>query len=115
MTPNEYQEAALRSESTVAKLFISEQLTRALHSVIGISTESGELSDTVKKALFYRQGLDVENFKEELGDLLWYIAVGAQACGTTIEVLMQDNIEKLKIRYPEKFTEEHAKARLDKV
>ena len=106
MTPNEYQEAALRTEPPNSN--------RIFHSAMGCCTESGELMDILKKTHFYKQPVDYVNFKEELGDLLWYIAIGAQGCGTTMEILMQNNIDKLKRRYPEKFTEEHAKARLDK-
>jgi NTP pyrophosphatase (non-canonical NTP hydrolase) len=121
MTSYEYQCEAARSEPSPADycqvynrlLYIRSQ--KILHSIIGINTESGELSDIVKKYIFYGKDFDIANFKEELGDLLWYIAIGANACDTTIKQLMEENIDKLKKRYPSKFTEKDALERKDKI
>lgn len=95
-------------------LKLSKSWCDLLHAQIGINTESGEFGDAIKKTLIYGQDIDTDNMKEELGDLLWYIALAARALDTSIESLIEDNHNKLKIRYPEKFTEELAKERLDK-
>jgi NTP pyrophosphatase (non-canonical NTP hydrolase) len=58
--------------------------------------------------------LDVENAAEELGDSLWFIALGAKRLGISMEDLAKQNIEKLSKRYPEKYTDALAHARLDK-
>ena len=79
-----------------------------LHAAFGMATESGEFIDQLKKSLFYGKELDTVNLKEELGDLLWYVAVACKALNTTIEQEMVRNIHKLKVRYPEKFTEDKA-------
>lgn len=79
-----------------------------LHAVIGISTEGGELLDAFKKSIFYGKPLDVVNLDEEMGDVLWYIAIYAKARGTTFEALAERIVKKLQARYPEKFTSEHA-------
>jgi len=55
-----------------------------LHAAMGICTESGEFFDPIKKHLMYGKPLDEENMREELGDLLWYIAVGAENLGTCL-------------------------------
>lgn len=86
-----------------------------LHAAMGISTESGELMDAFKRKIFYGKDLDVVNVKEEIGDLMWYVAILLRELDLDFEDLLQTNIDKLKARYPEKFTEENALNRdLDK-
>lgn len=86
-----------------------------LHATLGISGEAGELLDAVKKSFIYNKPLDVVNAKEELGDIMWYIALACRTLNVSLEELMQMNIDKLTKRYPEKYTDAHASARLDKV
>jgi NTP pyrophosphatase (non-canonical NTP hydrolase) len=86
-----------------------------LHAALGLQTESAEFSDMLKKAIFYGKSIDQVNLKEEIGDLLWYAALALRALNTDFETVMERNIEKLKARYPQKFTEENAIVRdLDK-
>lgn len=84
---------------------------RLLHAGIGLATESGEFLDALKKSIFYGKELDVVNLKEELGDVLWYMAIAMDALGTDFETEMEKNIKKLKARYGEKFTQESAEKR----
>lgn len=84
------------------------------HAAIGLAGEVGELADTVKRFVFYRQQLDKENVVEELGDILWYLALAATAVGADLGKLAEQNIDKLKRRYPHHYTDQHAAARLDK-
>lgn len=120
MTPNEYQEEAMRTDSKsyipVVHRIASDkmQLIRLIHAHLGMSSETGETADAIKKHLIYGQPLDVENIFEECGDKLWYIVLALSAIDRTLDECMQHNIDKLKLRYPEKFTEELAKERLDK-
>lgn len=85
-----------------------------LHAVLGISGESGELTDAVKKAVMYGKELDIKNVKEEAGDILWYMSLLLHAVGSSFEEVMQMNHDKLEKRYPGGFTEKLAQARLDK-
>lgn len=86
-----------------------------LHASMGLVTEAGEFQDMLKKHVFYGKPLDKINLKEEIGDLLWYCAIALEALDTDFQAVMQTNIDKLKARYPEKFTEEKAENRdLDK-
>lgn len=78
---------------------------RILHGAVGICTEAGEVMDTVKKSMFYGRWLDKTNLKEELGDLLWYMGLMCSELGVSFEQLMDENIRKLKARYPEQFTQ----------
>ena len=82
-----------------------------LHASMGLVTEAGEFQDMLKKHVFYGKPLDEVNLKEEIGDLLWYCAIALEALDTDFQAVMQTNIDKLKARYPEKFTEEKAENR----
>jgi len=84
---------------------------RLLHAAIGLVTESGELLDAIKKAAFYGKALDTTNIKEEAGDILWYLALLFNAIGTSFESEQERVINKLKVRFPEKFNEDHAEHR----
>lgn len=78
------------------------------HAALGMVTESAEFADMLKKHLFYGKPLDEVNLREEVGDLLWYCAMALRALNTDFDSVMERNIEKLKARYPQKFTEENA-------
>lgn len=111
-----YQQEALRSESIDKAIeFVEGTSTpelrrklRLLHAGIGLTTEAGEFIDQLKKHIFYGRELDEVNLREELGDLLWYIAVAASALEIDLRVVMARNIAKLKVRYPDKFTTQAA-------
>jgi NTP pyrophosphatase (non-canonical NTP hydrolase) len=107
VTFEEYIVNVKRSESPSFDLIDQ----RILHGAIGCSTEAGELLDSVKKSLFYNRQLDLVNVEEELGDLLWYMALIVDACGFDFGVILDKNIRKLKIRYPEQFTDTNAENR----
>lgn len=107
MSNNEYILKCLRT-NTDAKISISEANEQLLHAVLGIQTESGELTDNLKKHIFYGKPLDVANLKEECGDLLWYISLLLDWLDCSYEEIMLLNIEKLQIRYPEKFSKHNA-------
>ena len=56
-------------------------------------------------------GFDEVNLKEEAGDLLWYLAMLFRELDTDFTEVATTNINKLKARFPEKFTEEKAYVR----
>ena len=82
-----------------------------LHGILGIVTEGVELIQAINKTIATKEEFDVVNMKEEIGDIMWYIALLCTANNLSLENIMQQNIDKLKLRYPEKFTEEHANIR----
>ena len=86
----------------------------ALHMAIGVSGEAGELLDAIKKFAIYQKPLDLENVVEELGDIEFYLQGIRQAFCIDREYVLQQNIEKLRKRYGEKYTNAAAIARADK-
>ena len=100
MTINEYQAAALRTAQT-DKLLAIDLL---INSALGLCGESGEVADLVKKHLFQGHDLDFDHIAKELGDVAWYLAVGAYAIGYDLETILQMNVDKLKARYPDGFS-----------
>ena len=100
MTINEYQIAALRTAQ--ADKFTARELL--LNSALGLCGESGEVSDLVKKHRFQGHDLDFDHIAKELGDIAWYLAVGAYSIGYDLEKILQMNVDKLKARYPNGFS-----------
>ena len=121
MNWSDYEKASERTEKKFpdGKELDTQQM-ELLHAAIGISTEAGEILDAFKKHLIYGKDLDLINVSEELGDITWYMAIMTRylknLTGATLEDdILELNIDKLKARYPEKFTEADALNRdLDK-
>jgi NTP pyrophosphatase (non-canonical NTP hydrolase) len=105
---NEYQKLAGVTESLdfeqVQKRLCTTRGIRLLHAQLGISSEGGEVSDQLKKWLFYGMPLDVVNLGEEIGDLFWYCALASNELNIPFTEIMEKNIAKLKARYGEKFS-----------
>lgn len=101
-----YKDYEVASERTCPDL--GTNLNNEMHMVIGISTESGELLDAYKKRFAYGKEVDLINVKEEIGDLMWYISNLCRMKGFNLEEIMATNINKLMVRFPEKFSQENA-------
>lgn len=82
-----------------------------LNGCQGLSGEAGELNDLVKKWIFHKKPLDREHMKKEIGDVCWYIADICHSMGFDLGEIFQMNIDKLKARYPEGFSEQRANNR----
>jgi NTP pyrophosphatase (non-canonical NTP hydrolase) len=112
MNSKEYVENALKTEAVnfnaIVQRMGSPENIRLLHAAIGLATESGEIQDQLKKAIFYGKPLDKVNLEEELGDLFWYIALMSDALNVSFEDIMAKNVAKLKARYGDKFSESAA-------
>ena len=77
-----------------------ERLTTA---AVGMSAESGEFLEIVKKMVFQGKPWSVDNREHliiELGDVLWYVMQACKALEIPIEEVVAGNVEKLKKRYP---------------
>jgi len=81
---------------------------RSLHAVLGMGTETAEISDLFKKHIFYGKPLDPNKVYEEVGDLLWYIALLCDTMKLDLTKIKASNIAKLQARYPNKFSSQDA-------
>lgn len=84
---------------------LNKRESRLLHAGMGLVTEAGEFLDALKKCYFYGKEVDLVNLREELGDILWYMAIAMDALGTTFEEEMDRVIRKLRRRYPSGFSD----------
>jgi NTP pyrophosphatase (non-canonical NTP hydrolase) len=77
---------------------------RLLTAALGMSAESGEFTEVVKKIILQGKPYNEENvfhMKRELGDICWYLAQACMALDTNFREIMEMNYEKLSARYPE--------------
>ena len=112
MRASDYQNHTRRTDlpfyEDVGLRLADEETQRLLHYGMGMVTEVGEYMDALKKNLMYGKPIDKVNLREELGDVLWYVARACTALDISMEAIMDRNIEKLRARFPEKFTAEKA-------
>lgn len=99
MTGKEYQKLAMRTSPT------KEPFHMLRNAAYGLNGEAGEVIDLLKKHEFQGHGLDKEKLKEEVGDVLWYVAQACEALDITLDDLMTANISKLEKRYPNHYFE----------
>ena len=74
-----------------------------LTAALGLTAESGEFTEVVKKIILQGKPYTEENvfhMKRELGDICWYIAQACMALDTTFDEIIEMNVDKLKKRYP---------------
>ena len=70
---------------------------------IGLSSETGELNEIIKKCIFQGKPMDDETIfhcKRELGDIMWYWISSCRALGLDPNEVIEENVNKLKARYP---------------
>ena len=106
MTINDYQQAALRTESRIAADPVP--YIRVLEGLMGLNGEAGEAIDIMKKVLFQDHEFDREHLAKELGDIAWYLAITADAIGSNLETIFQMHVDKLKARYSDGFDSDHS-------
>jgi len=88
------------SELEVSGANVPQLLTAAL----GLTAESGEFTEIVKKIFLQGKPYTDENvfhMKRELGDICWYLAQAFMALDTSFDEVLGMNYDKLSARYPE--------------
>jgi len=110
MQMNEYQQEQMRTAPIAMYGKVTQDVDKdmLLNAVLGLSGETGEVADIVKKHLFQGHSLDLNKLIEEGGDVLWYLSLLAHACGVTLDEMASRNNEKLKKRYPTGFDSERS-------
>lgn len=113
---NHISHETIRYDNFVLRLFkpnVRELMMS--HALRGIATETGELIDAFKRHLDYGRPLDLENVREELGDLRFYMQAIQNLCDITETEILEANALKLSIRYADlKYSDEAAINRADK-
>ena len=78
-------------------------VTQLATAALGLTAESGEFAEVVKKIFFQGKPYNEENIfhmKRELGDICWYLAQACMALDTSFDEIIEMNVEKLQARYP---------------
>ena len=95
--------AAFLSRTNALELENDCNVTQLLTAALGLSAEAGEFTEVVKKIVFQGKPVNDENLfhlKRELGDIVWYVAQACMGLDTTIDEIIEMNVDKLKSRYP---------------
>ena len=69
-----------------------------LHAVLGLNGEVGELTDLIKKSVFYGRPWDGDKLVSELGDVIHYYMRVAHLLGYSLPTIMDNNKQKLEAR-----------------
>lgn len=97
MTFDEYQKQAA-STSTIDP----NSLTAPYYFALGLTGEAGEVAEKLKKILRNNNNdfskLDLGEFKKELGDVLWYLAMISHQFGISFSDVATSNLAKLADR-----------------
>lgn len=97
MTFDEYQKQALTT-----MLASGDELKDIMHWVLGITGESGEIAEKIKKIIRDKNGVftddDKREIAKEIGDVLWYLATLAEQLGASLDEIAAINLAKLKSR-----------------
>ena len=103
MTGSEYQKLAMRTGNIPPE----NKSDRFYHAVFGLNSEAGEVAGILQKK-YQGHKADKQHMMKELGDCMWMIAEACEAIVTSMDAVMEMNIEKLKARYPDGFDVERS-------
>tara|TARA_Y100000766_G_C18576150_1_gene444846 strand:- start:110 stop:517 length:408 start_codon:yes stop_codon:yes gene_type:complete len=95
--------AALLTRMNKLELEDDCNLSQLLTAALGLTAESGEFTEIVKKIILQGKPYNEDNvfhMKRELGDICWYIAQACMALDTSFDEIIEMNVDKLKKRYP---------------
>jgi len=98
MDLDEYQQAALRTINPSL-----DDHDRLVDASIGLVEEAAEVLGLVRKRVFQERDVDDARMTEELGDVLWCLAVTAHTLGVPLSRIAQANQDKLRRRHPDGF------------
>lgn len=89
----------------IATSTVHEQRSELQNYINGMVKSVGTIADIAKKSIMYGKELDEYNMKDQLQKIDYYISRSLRLFGQTSAGARESNIEKLKARYGEKFTE----------
>lgn len=94
---DQYQKHASKNFKTFTEL--DPKQAELLNWVVGLSGETGEVSELVKHHIFGKEPIDKMELAKELGDVLWYLAAICTTTGIDLSAVAELNINKLDYRY----------------
>ena len=103
MTLKEYQEFASHGI-----LPASTKCEPIIGFALGLTGESGEVADDIKKKYFHGRDIDPNHTIEELGDVMWYVANLATQLNISLDEIIRLNVDKLSTRYPAMYGDQSA-------
>lgn len=74
---------------------------------LGIAGEAGDVASCIKKTVSHKND-QKSGIRENIGDTLWYSAMICNFYGWELQEILEENLEKLKDRYPRGFTLKNA-------
>ena len=90
-----FQQAALRTVNPSL-----DERDRLLDASAGLAEEAAELLGLVRKKIFQNRDPGPDRLREELGDVLWCLAVASHTLGFSLSEIAEANEEKLARRHP---------------
>lgn len=84
-----------------------------MHAAVGFAGEAAECLDLVKKTWVYGKPLDEAKLLTEMGDAYHYFTMLMIKLGITLQPVIDGNIAKLMVRYPNGYTDQAAIERKD--
>ena len=103
VTSDESRDFVALSDRLVSLDEKGANIERLMTGAIGLNAEGGEVMEIVKKLVFQGKPWNEEtkyHLKRELGDCMWYIMQCLIALDSSVEEIVDMNVEKLKARYP---------------
>lgn len=99
MKLNEYQRAARSTDQLPPDGMAGNVRVNELRLAAGVSDEAGEVLGKYKKAIRDSdERLDDSEIIDELGDVLWYVALLADELDTDLGAVARRNLDKLNDR-----------------
>jgi NTP pyrophosphatase (non-canonical NTP hydrolase) len=98
MTLDDYQRAALRTLNPSL-----DDRDRLVDSAAGLAEEAAEVLGLIRKQAFQGREVERSRLTEELGDVLWCLAVTADSLGIRLSDVAAANQAKLARRHPDGF------------
>lgn len=113
MDATTYQKLAARTLISEPGVEIPGKELMLVWNAIGLAGEAGEVCELIKKGVFHQHGVDYAKLRKELGDAAWYLAGVCTVAGFDLGEVLQENIDKLRERYPNGFSSADSVRRAD--
>ncbi|HEU4785860.1 MAG TPA: nucleoside triphosphate pyrophosphohydrolase family protein [Gemmatimonadaceae bacterium] len=94
MNLDDYQRSALRTVNPAL-----DDRDRLLDASAGLAEEAAEVLGLVRKQVFQQREVESARLVEELGDVLWCLAVTADSLGISLSRVAEENQAKLARRH----------------